>query len=75
MKLPLARLESGQVVPAKPKRLPGRKPTPADRDELVRIWDALPDDERKVLLFFAVQLAKKAGLPEGDGPLMRTGKR
>lgn len=57
------------------KRVAGRKPTPADREELVRIWDALSDDGRKMLLFVAVALAKDAGLPEGEGPLIRTGKK
>lgn len=27
---------------------PGRKPTPADREELLRIWGTLSDDGRKV---------------------------
>jgi hypothetical protein len=62
-------------LPGLPRRVPGRRPTPGDRDELVRIWDALSDDGRKALLFFAVAAAKEEGLPEGDGPLIRTGKR
>ena len=70
-RLPLARLESGQVK----QRVPGRKPTAADRAELLRIWDALSDDGRKLLIVTARGLAKGEGLPEGDGPLIRTGKR
>lgn len=53
----------------------GPKPTPKDREELLRIWDALSDDGKKALLFFAVTAAKDEGLPEGDGPSIRTGKR
>lgn len=50
-------------------------PTPADRDELLRLWDALSDDGKKVVLYTAAVCARDEGLPEGDGPLVRTGKK
>jgi len=55
-----------------PKRVPGRKPGPAQRDELLRIWGHVDDDGRKMILFFARQLAREQGLVPTDTPLMVT---
>jgi len=55
-----------------PKRVPGRKPGPAQRDELLRIWGHVDDDGRKMILFFARQLAREQGLVPADTPLMVT---
>ena len=53
-----------------PKRVPGRKPGPAHRDEMLRIWGHVDDDGRKTMLFFARQLAREQGLVPADTPLM-----
>lgn len=57
---------------AKPERMPGRKPGPAQRDEYLRIWDAVDDDRRKVLIFFARGIAQDAGLVPPNTPLVMT---
>lgn len=44
------------------KRVPGRKPGPAQRQELLRIWGHVDDDGRKLMLFFARSLARDQGL-------------
>lgn len=64
------------VSPPEPtgRRL-GPNPTPADRDELLRLWDALSGEGKKLVLFAAVAAAKEEGLAEGDGPMIRTGKK
>ena len=51
-------------------RLPGRSPGPAQRAEVLRIWDSLDGDRRKAILLIARAMAKDAGLEEGDGPLL-----
>ncbi|MDT8333022.1 hypothetical protein RQ831_18370 [Roseomonas gilardii] len=53
-------------------RLPGRKPGPAEREELLRVWDALDPERRKLAIFFMRMLAKDAGLVPLDEPLMIT---
>jgi hypothetical protein len=47
----------------------------ANREELLRIWDGLSDEGRQIVLFIARVTAREEGPPEGDGPLMRTGKK
>jgi hypothetical protein len=44
------------------ERLPGRKPGPSERDEMLRIYDALGDDGRKLVLFVSRYKAKEEGL-------------
>lgn len=61
----------GQRTP-KQERIPGRKPGPAQRDELLRIWGHVDDEGRKMMLFFARQLARERGLVSTDTPLMIT---
>ena len=53
-----------------PKRVPGRKSDPAQRDELLRIWGHVDNDGRKMMLFFSRQLAREQGLVPPDTPLM-----
>ena len=55
-----------------PKRVPGRKPGPAEREELLRIWGHVDDDGRKMNLFVSRQLARDQGLVPADTPLMIT---
>ena len=55
-----------------PKRVLGRKPNPVQRDELLRIWGHVDDDGRKMMLFFARQMAREQGLVPADTPLMIT---
>lgn len=54
------------------KRVPGRNPGPEQREELLRIWGHVDDDGRKMILFFARQLAREQGLVPADTPLMIT---
>ena len=55
------------------KRVPGRKPGPDQRDELLRIWGHVDDDGRKMMLFFARQVALEQGLIPPGAPLVITG--
>jgi len=55
-----------------PKRVPGRKPGPVQRNELLRIWGHVDDDGCKMMVFFARQLAREQGLMPADTPLMIT---
>ena len=61
---------------AKPKRererVPGRKPSPAQREEYLRIWDLVDDDSRKVMLFFVRTVARDQGLVSPSTPLVMT---
>lgn len=50
----------------------GRKPGPDQREEVLRIWRHVDDDGRKMMLFFARQLAREQGLVPADTPLMIT---
>jgi len=54
------------------KRVPGRKPGPTQRDEMLRIWGHVDDDGRKLMLFFARTLARNQGLVPPDTPLLKT---
>ena len=54
------------------ERVPGRKPGPDEREELLRIWGHVDDDGRKMILFFARQLAREQALVPADTPLMIT---
>ena len=56
------------------RRLPGRKPGPDQREELLRIWGHVDDNGRKMILFFARQLAKEQGLVPADAPLVITAR-
>lgn len=56
----------------KSKRVPGRKPGPAQREELLRIWGHVDDDGRKLMLFFARSLARDQGLVPPSAPLVMT---
>ena len=55
---------------ATPNRVPGRKPGPEHLDEFARVWGAVDDDGRKVILFVSRQLARDQGLVPADTPLM-----
>lgn len=57
---------------AVPKRVPGRKPGPDERQEVLRIWDHVDDDSRKIVLFVSRQLAREHGLVPADTPLIIT---
>lgn len=54
------------------RKLPGRKPGRDQFEELARIWDHVDDDGRKMMLFFARQLARERRLVPADTPLMIT---
>jgi len=54
------------------KCLPGRKPGPEHLEEVVRIWHAVDDDARKVILYVARDTARERGLVPADTPLMIT---
>jgi hypothetical protein len=69
-KLPLARIEAGQVVPTKGRRTMGF----AGRAEMLRLWDLMDADQQDQLLLAA------AGIVARDDevalvPVIRTGKR
>ncbi|MBX6386226.1 MAG: hypothetical protein IRZ07_25190 [Microbispora sp.] len=57
---------------AEPKRLPGRKPGPDQREELLRIWGHVDDDGRKLMLFIARAVAREQGLVPPNTPLLMT---
>jgi hypothetical protein len=57
---------------AKPKRVPGRKHGPVQREEVLRIWGHVDDDGRKIMLFFSRQRAREHGLVPPDTPLIIT---
>ena len=59
-----------RTTSAESKRLPGRKPGPDQREELLRIWGHVDDDGRKLMLFFARQLAREQGLVPSNTPLL-----
>ncbi len=54
------------------RSVPGRRPGPRQLAELERIWHAVDGDGRKMLLFFARQLAKEQGLVPPSTPLVMT---
>ncbi|WP_439580693.1 hypothetical protein [Elioraea sp.] len=54
------------------ERLPGRKPGPAQREEFLRIWDAVDDNGRKMLLFIARGILREQGLVPAPTPLVLT---
>ena len=57
---------------ALPERLPGRKPGPPQREELLRIWRAVDDDGRKMILFVARRLAREQRLVPASTSLVMT---
>lgn len=63
-----------EVEAAVPKRVPGRKPGPDERQEVLRIWDHVDDDSRKMVLFVSRQLAREKGLVPADTPLIITNR-
>ena len=65
-----SKLEAAMRTPS--ERLPGRRPGAAQRAEVLRIWDALDEDGRKVVLFTARQAAREKGLIDPNMPLVIT---
>ncbi len=65
-----ARFDTMKRAPS--ERLPGRRPGAAQRAEVLRIWDALDEDGRKVVLFTARQAAREKGLIDPNMPLVIT---
>jgi hypothetical protein len=55
---------------SEPTRVPGRKPGPAQQEELLRICKAVDDDGRKMVLFVARTIAVKQGLAAGGASLL-----
>lgn len=55
-----------------PTRLSGRKPGPAEREELLRIWDALDPGRQRAALYFLRWLEDDADRVLPDEPLMIT---
>lgn len=53
-------------------RVPGRKPGPEHLDEVGRIWGAVDDDARKMILFLARSIARNQGLVAVETPLLIT---
>ncbi|MCC6719954.1 MAG: hypothetical protein IT555_18910 [Acetobacteraceae bacterium] len=54
------------------KRTPGRKPSPEHLEEIGRVWHAVDDDARKMILYFVRGVARERGLVAPDTPLMIT---
>ncbi|MDB5375848.1 MAG: hypothetical protein JWR00_294 [Rubritepida sp.] len=75
VKLPLARNKDGQVVSSASIRTLGF----AGRSKMIRLWDAMDADQQDQLLLAAEGILARGDevviRPEGDGPLIRTGKR
>jgi hypothetical protein len=65
---------SSSTVTSRAKRLPGRKPGSAQREEVLRIWDGIDDDGRKLILFFVRGLAREQGLVPAATPLVMTNR-
>ena len=65
-----SKLEAARRAPS--ERIPGRRPGAAQRAEVLRVWDALDEDGRKVLLFTARQAAREKGLIDPNMPLVIT---
>jgi hypothetical protein len=65
-------LVGAEIKTTERKRVPGRKPGPDEREEVLRIWDHVDDDGRKMVLFFSRQLAREQGLVPADTPLIIT---
>lgn len=61
-----------RTTKSKRGRVPGRKPGPEQRDEMLRIWGHVDDDGRKLMLFFSRTLARDQGLVPPDTPLVMT---
>jgi len=55
-------------------RVPGRQPGPEHFDEVARVWGAVDDDGRKVILFVSRQLAREQGIVPADTPLIITNR-
>ena len=53
-------------------RVPGRKPGPEHLGEVGRIWGAVDDDARKMILFLARSIARNQGLVAAETPLLIT---
>jgi hypothetical protein len=43
-------------------RLPGRRPGPAEREELLALWDQMTSEGQKMVIFVARAAAKDEGL-------------
>lgn len=59
-----------RVTTARAERIRGRKPGPEQRDECMRIWDAVEPDRRKLLNVFARGIAQDAGPMPPNTPLL-----
>ncbi|RVT91400.1 hypothetical protein EOD42_22355 [Rhodovarius crocodyli] len=68
--IPTAKPEDGTVK----KRIPGRKPGPADRAEFIRLWDEMSDDGRKQAYFFMRSLSIEEGLLAEDADRFPVGR-
>jgi len=54
------------------KRVPGRRPGPAEREEILRLWDAMSHDGRKIVYATVRAVAVNDGvLPAGSSVLVR----
>jgi hypothetical protein len=62
----------GSANAQKRNRLRGRKPKPAQRDGMLRSWDMVDDDSRKVMLFFSRTVAREQCLIAPGTPLVMT---
>lgn len=69
--IPTAKPEDGTVK----KRIPGRKPGPADRAEFIRLWDEIGDDGRKQAYFFMRSLGIEEGVLEAGADRFPEGTR
>ena len=63
---------SSSMKQKRSERLPGRKPGPEQCEEVLRIWKAVDDNGRKILLFIARGLAREQGLVPAATPLVLT---
>ena len=54
------------------KRVPGSKPRPDHLEEVGRVWHAVDDDARKMILYLVRSIARERGLVAPDTPLMIT---
>lgn len=69
-KIPLARLQDGQVVPTYARRSMGF----AGRAELLRLWDLMDADQQDQMLLAAEGIVARGEEPVLV-PVVRTGKR
>jgi hypothetical protein len=63
---PAAILEDGQVK----KRIPRCRPGPAERKEIILLWDAMSDDARQIAYFALQAVGANDGLFDENGELL-----